>query len=56
MFNACVVEAAEDDADDSRPEMELLEFIGEWETPDGEWFDPLDDSEKISDQEGQDDN
>ena len=23
------------------PSMELLEFLGAWETPDGEWQDPL---------------
>ena len=24
------------------PSLELLEFLGEWETPDGEWLDPVD--------------
>lgn len=30
-------------ADDSEqaPSPELLEFLGEWETKDGEWFNPL---------------
>jgi len=25
---------------DAPPSEELLEFLGEWETPDGEWIDP----------------
>ena len=27
--------------DDSLPAMELLEFLADWETTDGRWFDPL---------------
>lgn len=27
--------------EDSAPDMALLEFLGEWETPDGEWIDPV---------------
>lgn len=27
--------------EDETPSMELLEFLGEWETQDGEWFDPV---------------
>jgi hypothetical protein len=27
--------------EDSAPSMELLEFLGEWETDDGEWLDPI---------------
>ena len=28
-------------ANDDKPSMELLEFLGEWQTKDGEWVDPL---------------
>lgn len=28
-------------SDDSNPSMELLEFLGEWQTKDGEWVDPM---------------
>jgi hypothetical protein len=31
---------AEPDAVEA-PSMELLEFLGDWETKDGEWLDPL---------------
>jgi len=34
------VTVASDD-DTSMPSMELLEFLGEWETEDGEWIDPV---------------
>lgn len=27
--------------DDNKPSMELLEFLGEWQTKDGEWVDPM---------------
>ena len=27
---------------DSLPDMELLEFLVEWETSDGQWIDPVD--------------
>jgi hypothetical protein len=27
-------------SDDNQPSMEFLEFLGEWETEDGEWVDP----------------
>ena len=27
--------------DDSLPAMELLEFLADWETADGQWVDPL---------------
>jgi hypothetical protein len=26
---------------DDKPSMELLEFLGEWQTKDGEWVDPM---------------
>ncbi|WP_455201367.1 hypothetical protein [Kaarinaea lacus] len=26
---------------DSKPSMELLEFLGEWQTKDGDWVDPM---------------
>ena len=28
-------------ASDENPSMELLEFLGEWQTKDGEWVDPM---------------
>ncbi len=28
--------------DETMPSMAFLEFIGEWETDEGEWIDPLD--------------
>jgi len=28
-------------SDDNNPSMELLEFLGEWQTKDGEWVDPM---------------
>ena len=28
-------------ADEEKPSMELLEFLGEWQTKDGEWVDPM---------------
>ena len=28
-------------ADDELPSPELLEFLGEWDTKEGEWFNPL---------------
>ena len=28
-------------ASDDKPSMELLEFLGEWQTKDGEWVDPM---------------
>ena len=28
-------------ASDDEPSMELLEFLGEWQTKDGEWVDPM---------------
>ncbi|MCU7933567.1 MAG: hypothetical protein KZQ99_01645 [Candidatus Thiodiazotropha sp. (ex Dulcina madagascariensis)] len=31
------------------PEMELLEFLGGWNTPQGDWFDPL----QLADEEPQ---
>jgi hypothetical protein len=36
--NQVTVEA---DDDMSMPSMELLEFLGEWETEDGDWIDPV---------------
>jgi len=32
---------AKADDDDNQPSMELLEFLGEWQTKDGEWVDPM---------------
>lgn len=28
-------------ATEDKPSMELLEFLGEWQTKDGEWVDPM---------------
>jgi len=47
MSIACAAEA--DTKTDTQPDADLLEFLGEWETPDGAWFDPLPD-----DKDGQD--
>ena len=43
------------DEDTDAPSMELLEFLGSWETDDGEWVDPalLDDT-LLPDQESSD--
>lgn len=39
------------------PSMELLEFLGEWETEDGEWIDPEElDEIALTGQEQKDDN
>ncbi len=35
-------ETAETQAGDEAPSLELLEFLGEWESSDGEWVDPAD--------------
>ena len=34
--------AKEEDTDDGTPAMELLLFLGQWETDNGEWVDPAD--------------
>lgn len=40
---------------DDEPSMELLEFLGEWQTDDGKWFDPLNlldvEQEEVTDSE-----
>jgi len=36
-----VTAKAEEPASDSTPNAEILEFLGEWETDDGRWFDPM---------------
>ncbi len=41
--------------EEQEPDMELLEFLGEWETEDGEWLDPtsledIDDSGRHNDE------
>lgn len=36
---------------DQFPDMELLEFLIEWETADGQWIDPVELDEPISPQE-----
>ena len=28
-------------ANEDKPSMELLEFLGEWQTKDGDWVDPM---------------
>jgi hypothetical protein len=33
--------AAEQHADDTVPDIELLEFLGSWQTPEGDYLDPL---------------
>ena len=37
---------------DEAPSIELLEFLGEWETFDGEWIDPLEVDEVMDEGEG----
>jgi hypothetical protein len=43
VFVSTGIAVAEESADgsDEQPSMELLEFLGGFETPDGEWLDPL---------------
>jgi hypothetical protein len=36
------VSANEQVSNEVLPSMDFLEFIGEWETEEGEWIDPLD--------------
>jgi len=38
LFNAAAVA---DDNSDEAPSMELLEFLGEFQTQDGQWMDPV---------------
>lgn len=33
--------AGEEDGEPAQPDMELIEFLGTWETADGEWVDPM---------------
>ena len=37
---ASAVFSEAEDTDSGAPSMELLEFLGSWETDDGEWVDP----------------
>ncbi len=39
--SAAMVEARED-SPPSGPDLEFLEFLGSWETEDGQWINPLD--------------
>ncbi|MEW6594829.1 MAG: hypothetical protein AB1413_08180 [Thermodesulfobacteriota bacterium] len=46
------VMAAEPKAGDEQPSLEMLEFLGEWQTREGVWFDPTEKEEKrVSTQE-----
>lgn len=36
-----VTHAFDHESETGAPSMELLEFLGEWETKDGSWMDPL---------------
>ena len=38
---ACLLLPIQSLADDTQPTLELLEFLAEWETDNGEWIDPL---------------
>ena len=38
---SCRAQEADAEPAGDAPSMALLEFLGEWETPDGEWFDPM---------------
>jgi hypothetical protein len=33
---------ADSEQEDGTPSLDLLEFLGEWESSDGEWLDPAD--------------
>ena len=48
LMSACCAQCLADD--DELPGMALLEFLAEWETPDGQWVDPveLDDTGAVS--------
>ena len=37
---ACCNVAAQQSVETDTPDIELLEFLGEWATADGEWLDP----------------
>ncbi len=43
-FWSTSIHATDNDADNSEtfelPDLELIEFLGQWETDDGEWIDP----------------
>ena len=39
LMSACSAQSLADE--DELPGMELLEFLAEWETPDGQWVDPV---------------
>lgn len=44
MFLLCSMSllfAEEQTSTETMPSMEFLEFLGEWETEDGEWIDPV---------------
>ena len=34
-------QSTQEQIQDQQPDLEMLEFIGEWETDDGSWVDPL---------------
>lgn len=38
---SCLGSVAWGQEDDAMPDMDLIEFLGEWETGSGEWIDPL---------------
>ena len=38
--------------EEPEPDMALLEFLGEWETDDGEWLDPTSLEDQIADDSG----
>lgn len=40
--------AAESEAAGEQPSLELLEFLGEWQTKEGVWFDPIEKDEKTT--------
>lgn len=47
-------EAAEPESE-TVPSLEMLEFLGEWQTADGQWFDPLPEDDERNPKEAGDD-
>ena len=52
LLSAAPVMAKEQKTKEEQPSLELLEFLGEWQTKDGVWFDPTQKEQKqVSTQE-----
>jgi len=48
--------ATEDSEQDAAPDIELLEFLGEWEDPQGNWLDPVQFDQALGDDSEEQDN